>query len=275
MSVGDRSKQGARDAARSNVLDRGVRLGIVAYGVTHLIIAATALPLAWGDRSSGSASQEGAFAQMSQQPLGDVLLTGVALGLVCMALWQALEAFAGHRQEKGGKRLLKRTVSAGRAVVYAALAWTAASTAWGNGASGSGGSTQSLTARVMSAPGGTLLVGAVGLAIVGVGAALAYQGWSERFTKHLENRATSGETRAPVVLLGKVGYLSKGVALGVVGALFLTAAVQRQPRETGGLDEALHELLRQPFGSALLAVVALGLGAFGAYCFFWARYLRR
>ncbi len=275
MTVRDRSKRGAQDAARSDALDRGVRLGIGAYGVTHLVIAATALPLAWGDRSSGTASQQGAFSQMAQQPLGDVLLTAVALGLVCMCLWQALEAVTGHRDAQGGKRIVKRTVSGGRAVVYAALAWSAASTAWGTDGSGSGGSTESLTARLMSAPGGTLLVGAVGLGIVGVGLALAYHGWSEGFLEHLDHRATSGGTRAPAVLLGKVGYVAKGVALGVIGALFLTAALQHQPRESGGLDQALHELLRQPAGPALLAVVALGLGAFGVYCFFWARYLRR
>jgi hypothetical protein len=126
----------------------------------------------------------------------------------------------------------------------------------------------------MSAPGGTLLVGAIGVAIVGVGAVLGYRGWAEKFTEHLESRATTGGSRKPVVVLGKVGYIAKGVALAAIGALFLTAAVQHQPKESGGLDVALHELLQQPFGPLILGIVAIGLGCFGVYCFFWARYVR-
>jgi hypothetical protein len=78
-----------------------------------------------------------------------------------------------------------------------------------------------------------------------------------------------------VVVLGKVGYLAKGAALAAIGALFVTAAAQHEPKESGGLDVALRELLQQPFGPVLLALVALGLGCYGVYCFFRARYLRQ
>lgn len=271
MGTGSRLKtRGGTDP-----LAKGVQVGLVAYGVTHLLIAATALPLAWGDRTEERASQQGALARLAEQPLGDVLLWVIVLGMASLVVWQLLEAAVGHRDEDGVKRVWKRLGSAGKAVVYAALGWTAAGTASGSGGSGGSGSTDGVTARVMSAPGGTLLVGAVGLAIVAVGVVLAHRGWSEKFTDHLEPGATSGGTRTPVVVLGKVGYIAKGVALGAVGALFLTAAVQHEPKESGGLDVALHELLRQPFGPYLLGVVAAGIGCFGVYCFFWARYVRR
>jgi hypothetical protein len=264
-----------REAGGSDALDRGIRLGLLSYGLTHLVIAATALPLAWGDNSSGKASQKGAFSQMAQQPFGDALLWVIAVGFVCMTIWQAVEAAAGHLDEEGKKRVFKRVASGAKAVVYAVLAWTAANTALGSGSSSSGSSSpDGITAKLMSAPGGTFLVGLVGVVIVAVGGYLAYRGWAEKFKKRLDERAVT-QSRAPIVLLGKVGYIAKGVALAVVGVLFVTAAVQHQPHKSGGLDVALHALLRQPFGPVLLAVVALGLACFGLYCFFWARYLKR
>ena len=163
-------------------------------------------------------------------------------------------------------------MSAGRAVVYAVIGWTAASTAVG---SGSGRSTDSLTAQLMSAPGGRWLVGLVGVAVVAVGVTLAVVGLTRKFTDHLDARATGGPRRTPVVVLGTVGYVAKGTALATIGSLFVTAAVQHQPRESGGLDVALHELGRQPAGTVLLLAVALGIGAFGLYCFAWARHLDR
>jgi len=264
-----------REAGNSDALDRGIRLGLVSYGITHLVIAGTALPLVWGGESEGTASQQGAFAQMAQQPLGDALLWVMVVGLVCMAVWQAVEAGMGHRDEDGGKRVFKRVASGVKTVVYAVLAWTAASTAVGSGGSSGSGSTDGITAKLMSAPGGPWIVGAIGAAVVGVGGYLVYKGWTEGFTKRLDPRAEERSGPVPVVPLGKAGYVSKGVSLGVVGGLFVTAAVQHQPKESGGLDVALHQLLQQPMGPVLLAVVALGLGCFGLYCFAWARYLRR
>jgi hypothetical protein len=259
----------------SDAFFTGVRVGLVAYGVTHLIVAATALPLAWGDRSEGRASQTGALSQMAQQPFGKVLLWVVVVGMACLAVWQLAEAAVGNRDADGAKRLAKRAASEVKGVVFAVLGWSAATTATGSGGSGGSGGTDGYTARLMSAPGGALLVGAVGLGIVAVGFGLAYRGWAEKFTKHLDGRATTGTGGSSVVLLGKVGHIAKGAALAVVGALFVTAAVQHQPKESGGLDVALRELLTQPLGPLLLAIVALGLGCYGVYCFFWARYLRR
>jgi hypothetical protein len=140
--------------------------------------------------------------------------------------------------------------------------------------SGSSG-TDSTTAKVMSAPGGQQLVGLVGLGIIGVGCFLVWLGLSERFTKQLDVKARTRGRRTPIVGLGKVGYAVKGLALGIVGVLFTTAAVQFEPRKSGGLDQALKTLLDQPFGPYLLIGVALGLGCFGLYCLAWARHLDR
>ena len=252
-------------------LDRGVRLGLVVYGIVHLIIAVTALQLAFGDRS-GNASQQGAFGQLSRSTLGDAALVLVAVGLVGLVVWQLVEAAVGHRRHDGGKRALKRLGSVGKALVYGVLAFSAAQKI----SSPSGGTrTDSMTAQLMSAPGGQLLVGLVGLGIVAVGAYLAYKGWTEKFSDDIDAEGSSGKRRDPIVLLGKVGYIGKGVALAGVGALFVVAAVQHQAKESGGLDVALSQLLQQPFGVPLVVVVSLGIGSFGLYCLAWARHLDR
>jgi hypothetical protein len=271
MGLGTGAAADAREIDRSPWLDHGVRLGLVVYGIVHLIIAVTALQLAFGDQS-GNASQHGAFTQLSQSPLGDAALVLVAAGLLGLVVWQLIEAAVGHRRDDGGKRALERLGSVGKAVVYGVLAVSAGQKVF---SSGSGKSTDSTTAQLMSAPGGQFLVGAVGLGVVAVGAYLGYRGWAEKFTKDLDVKANSGRRREPIVLLGKVGYLGKGVALAGVGGLFLTAAVQHQAKESGGLDVALHELLRQPFGVWLVVAVALGIGCFGLYCLAWARHLDR
>jgi len=262
----------AEKVDNSDALEYGVRVGLVVYGVVHLIIAATAIDLVVTGGGGSTASQKGAFAEMAESPLGAGVLWVVAAGFLALVVWQGVEAAIGHRDSEGKSRVFKRLASLGKAVVYAFLGFSAARMAAGSGGSSKGG-TDSMTARLMSAPAGQILVGLVGLSVIAAGGYLAYRGWAEKFTKRLDARATSGGERLPIVLLGKVGHIAKGASLAAVGALFVIAAVQHDPQKSGGLDAALHDLLREPFGAVLVVAVALGLACYGLFCFAWARHL--
>ena len=76
-----------------------------------------------------------------------------------------------------------------------------------------------------------------------------------------------------MVRLGQVGYAAKGVALAIVGLLFVVAGVTFDPDRAGGLDTALRTLNGQPYGPYLLTALALGIACFGAYCFAWSRHV--
>ena len=195
----------------------------------------------------------------------------VALGFLALVLWQLAEAVSGHRREDGAKRTAKRLVSVGKAVVYGTLGVSAFRIAIGSG--GSGSSTDTATARLMSLPAGQVLVGLVGLGILVVAGFLVRTGWQERFTKRLDSKARSGDRRKPIVMVGKIGYLGKGTALALVGGLFCYAAVTHDAQKSGGLDQALHKVLEAPFGPVLLVLIALGIGCFGLYCLIWARHI--
>ena len=79
--------------------------------------------------------------------------------------------------------------------------------------------------------------------------------------------------REGVARLGQVGYIPKGVALGVVGGL-LSYATLTADRQKQGLDGALQTILAQPFGKFLLTAVALGFVAFGLFAILQSRYRR-
>ena len=272
MDVSMQAEQAGRRADNSEWMDHAVRVGLISYGVVHLILAWLAVRLALGD-GGGSASSKGAIHELAQTTVGRMSLYVVALGFVALVLWQVLEALWGHRDEEGGKRLVKRLTSAGKAVIYASLAFTAVRTAAGSSSSGRG--TDGITARVMGMPGGPLLVGAVGVGILVVAGFLAYRGWTEKFRSKLQSEGKTGKEGSAYVTFGKVGYLGKSVAIAIVGALFLYAAFTHDPRKSGGLDEALHRLLQQPFGAPVLVLIALGFACYGLFCFAWARHLER
>jgi hypothetical protein len=72
--------------------------------------------------------------------------------------------------------------------------------------------------------------------------------------------------------LARFGYASRGVVHVIVGGLAVLAAWGGgRTTDTKG---ALQSLMDEPFGQAIVAVLALGLIAFGIYCFIEAAYRR-
>lgn len=272
MDVPLQAQLAGHRAHNSEWMDHAVRVGLVSYGVVHLILAWLALRLALGD-SGGNASNQGALHQLAQNGLGRVSLYVVAAGFLALVVWQGLEAAFGHRDEDGGKRVLKRVTSAGKVVLYGSLAVTAFKTATG-GSSGGGG-TKGLTGTIMSWPAGPMLVGLVGIGVLAVAGVLVHRGWTEKFRDKLDFKGQSGKDGEAYIRFGQAGYISKGVALAVVGLLFGYAAISHDPQKSGGLDQALHKVLQQPFGAPVLVLIAVGFACYGLFCFAWARHLNR
>ena len=271
-----RAAGAAGRAGDSDALEHLARIGLIAYGVVHLLLAWLALQLAWGGGSGESADQAGALATLAEQPLGRPLLWLLAVGLVALAAWQAAEVLRWRsRLSSSGdarKKALEKTGKAvAKAVLYAALAVLAVRTATGSG----GGGGQQQAAGVFGWPAGRWLVALAGLVVIGVGVYLVHKGVSKRFLEEVDLGQAPPQTRRLVTRLGQAGFPAKGVSLGVVGALLVYAAVTFDPARATGLDGALRTILGAPFGKVLLTLVAIGIAAFGAYCLVRARYPER
>lgn len=260
-----------RKAGDSDWLDGAVRLGLVAYGAVHLLLAWVALQLAFGHRAH-SASPQGAMHELAGKPLGGFLVWTIGIGMFCLVAWRLLEAAVGHRGSTGAEQWRARAVSAGRAVVYGAIGASAIGTALGSGRS-SDQESRSLTARLLDLPAGTWIVGAVGLVIIGVGIAHIRTGIGDDCREALTAEGRSGETGTAYLLLGRVGYVAKGLVICSVGVLVGYAATTHDPDHSGGLDTALRTVLDQPYGPALLSALAVGLACFGLFCLARARHL--
>ena len=253
------------EVRRSRPYQALVRVGLVSWGLVHLVLAWIALQVAFGNK--GDASNEGALKELTQQPLGVGLLWVMALGLFTLVIWQVLEATIGREEPGRDGRLRRRLASAGRAVVYLAIGLLAIGVAMGQ--SSSGNAEETVSSRLMALPFGRILVAGVGIAVIAVGVSQIVKGVKQNFTEDLDHGAGQGVRR-----LGTVGYCAKGVALGIIGALFIWAAISYDADKAGGMDSALSTLRDQPFGTVLLVIMSLGIACFGVFCFVWARKAR-
>ncbi|MEV5694066.1 DUF1206 domain-containing protein [Micromonospora globbae] len=272
MSLTRTAEATASRTADSRWLEVLTRAGFIGYGLVHLLFAWLALQIAFG-RSADDGDQSGALRTLAAQPLGKVLVVATGVGLLAMAIWQALEAAAGHRAERGRERTWERLASLGRTVVYLYFAWTAYKV-FSDAGSHSADQQEAFTGRAMESSGGRWLVGLAGLVLAAIGVGLVVYGLVKRFEKHLRLGEMSHRTRRLARRLGVAGYAAKGVAYAIAGVLVIVAAVTYDPEKARGLDAALHTLREQSYGGLLLTLVALGIAAFGVFCFLQSRYRR-
>jgi membrane protease YdiL (CAAX protease family) len=263
------TRSAARAAEGSTVFRTIARIGYVVLGILHIVIGVIAISFVVGG-GGGEADQGGAMEQIQDAPMGVLLLWVIVLGLVALAIWQIADAFL-ERNPDTKKKWGYRLKYLGTAVAYLGIAFTALVYALG-GQSDSSESSQSFSAQLMSSPGGIVLLVLFGLLIAGIGIAFIVRGFTRAFKKHLD--LPPDPLGKGIVTFGVVGYVAKGIAIAVTGALFVVAAVTHNAENAGGLDAALHALAELPFGPIILWVVGAGLIIYGLFCFARARYAR-
>ncbi len=249
-----------REVGDHPIVENGARLGYAVNGLLHLLIGWLAVQVALGVRAA-KADQSGALATLTGSAVGTLTLWLAVAGFALLGVWQLTEALVRRRRSVRLKAL-------GKTLVYAAVGWSALGFLRGAGRDASE-QTVDVTARLLAAPLGRLLVGVLGLGVLAIAGYHVVKGWTDRFLRDLREHPGSW-----AVWSGRAGYVAKGVALGFVAVLFLVAAGNGTPERATGLDGAMRSLMELPGGSLPLLVIAVGFAAYGSYSFARARFAR-
>ena len=268
MSNGTRVRSAMQSSGANRVLRTLARAGFFGSGLIHLLLGYLAVRVAL--HHSARSDQSGAIAAIGKLPGGEALLWVMTVGLFALGLWLLLAAAFGIGGSSD-KRWVRALVSAAKAAAYIALAITSLTFAMGS-SSNARSSTKQASSDVLHLPGGQVLLGIIGLIALGVGGYMVAKGARRGFKKDLT--MPGGTAGRVVTALGVVGYIAKGIAVAVVGILFVAAAVTLDASKATGLDGALKALISLPFGATVLVAVGIGLMAFGVYTFARARYAR-
>ena len=264
----------AREVTDHPALRQLARVGLIAYGAMHLLIAVLATRLAWGARGA-DADQTGALRTVGDWVGGPVVLWAIGLGLMALAVWQGGEVLLWwHGLLDPESRLRTAYVCAkclAKAFVYAAIGVTALLFAVGREYEADE-NVRELTSDTLGIPGGAVLVAVVATGVCAVGLYVLARGFTGGFMKDIDLPAAPDRWEPWIEGIGRIGYVAKGIAFALVGVLMWQAATSADVEQATGLEGAMTAVMSVAAGPWLLSAIAAGFGAFGIYALARARY---
>ncbi len=127
---------------------------------------------------------------------------------------------------------------------------------------------------MLDLPGGRWIAGAAGAVVIGAGLWIAVRAVRRTYHKHLRMAEMSERMRRAVDVTGVFGGAARGVVFATAGGFVVAAAVTYEPGKAKGMDDTLRSFAETPAGPWLLAVIAVGLAAFGLFSCANARWRR-
>jgi hypothetical protein len=205
--------------------------------------------------------------------MGTVLLAILACGLFAYTAWRFAEAAVNPEREPntfGGWS--KRAFRLGSGIAYATLGVAATrlllkhhlhvhhASDW--------------VAWLIGKPGGKWLVAGAGAGVLFYGLLRLYKATRGELKRQLMLDGYAARARAWILGLGSIGQAARGIVFAVIGTYAFAAGLHANPHQAKGVKEALLFIEQAPYGALLLALVSLGLMAYGLFQFVEARYRR-
>lgn len=255
----------------ANVLNLA-RVGLIARGTVYVLIGILALMVViYGPDAGGKITDSrGALRELVRQPLGYFLLSLVALGLFCYAVWRVLAGIFDYDDYgRGWSGWLVRAGQIIGGLVHLALGAYALNLMFLFTRTNNRASEQRLVRWLFGLPFGDWIVGAVGIGIIIFGVAQFVIAWREAFRHYMDIPEAHGRVVIPIC---KYGLMARGIVFSLIGWFFTRAALMHSPTEAGGFREAWRALRAQPLGDAWVSFVAIGFMAYGLFSAIEAQY---
>lgn len=249
--------------------ERFARFGLVSKGIVYFLMGTLSVLAAFG-LSAEKGDKAEAFKFIYDQPFGRLILIAVALGLLGYVMLRFFQAFKNiENKSKDLKGITARIGYGLSGLLYLAIGAYALKLALAGGGGGGNDSRQFIVSKVFEYPGGEYIIGAVSLVVMGIGIYQIIRGVTAKFMKKVNLYRSNMKDAFKTT--GTIGYVSRGIVLGIIGYFLFHAALVSNPDEAQGTGAAF-DFLQNKFGSIMMAIVAVGLAGYGVFCFVKAKY---
>lgn len=252
--------------------EKAARIGYVTKGIVYFLVGGLSAMAAFGLGGDVSGKKD-VFQWIIGLPFGRILLGAVAAGLLGYVSWRFIQAIKDPENRGNDfKAIMKRIGIAASGLAYTAVAFYAGKLALMPSGDDGGDSRQFFVSKLLQQPAGQWIVGAIAVFFAGMGVYYIFKAVSGKYKKRIDSDQMSEDERKAVMTAGRIGYIARGTVIGIIGFLFLKAALNSNASQADGTEGAFKFLQDSGYGPWLMGAVALGLVSYGIFCFVMAKY---
>ncbi|HEX7354674.1 MAG TPA: DUF1206 domain-containing protein [Mycobacteriales bacterium] len=264
----DRTAGASAGSAVRTALRSGARVGLVARAVFYLLLAYLTLRVAaLSGHAANQVDANGALRIVAGAPADKAVLGAAGAGFALFGLVRLRAAWTDDTEER-----LRRVTTAIQGVASLVVAYIPFSYALGNTRTGTEQQTHRSAAHLLGLPGGRVIVVAVGFVVLGWAAWQVRGAIRRDYAEGLDLSELPPRARRAVVVASGTALAARALVIAPIGIFLVAAGLTYDANHVRGLDGELLLLTHHPWGTAVLALIALGLLDFAAYALVEARY---
>lgn len=258
------------DGASRTALRVGARAGLIARATFYLLLAYLTLRIAaLSGKGAKQVDANGALRIVAGAPFDKVVLGAAGVGFVLFGVVRLRAAWTDKDESTLGR--VTTVIQGLGSFVVAYIPFTFV---FGHTSTGSEQQTHKTTAHLLGLPGGRVIVVVVGLVVLG------WAGWQIRGAVRrdqedgLDLAGCGRRARRAIEIVSGTGLVARAIVIAPIGIFFLVAGFTYNASKVHGMDGELLLLTRHSWGTAVLALIALGLLDFAVYALIEARFRR-
>lgn len=244
----------------SSKREKFARFGMLTKGLVYSLIGIlTGLAaLGMGGKQTGP---EGALKYLAQQSFGQIILILIAIGLLGYVFWRFYQALTNPQNlDNDAKGYVKRLAYVISGFIYGGFAFYALKLVFNSTTNASGALNTS----------NNLIIIAVGIGMLVKAAYDIYRAYSENFREEIHESKLSSNEQKLLLKAGKFGHTARGLVIGLMAYLTLSSGFTSGNTINTQTDAFTY--IQNEYGTAVLAIIALGLIGYGVYMFIKAKY---
>jgi hypothetical protein len=245
-------------------LQRYMRVGHGAKGVLYGLIGLFLVNDIIHDQPVISGS-DGVLVALGRRPMGSIMLTLLALGLLGYVLWRLIQAGInpGHQGRPGLRQFVQRFGYVCSGLAYFSIARTAGRLAF-NLAVDFNDTLDDIASLLFEVEIGPWMLLGMGFGVIGIGLVYIYGAISGGYISEFRQQLDANVARW-ATLVGQVGITARGVGFILIGGYLVKAAYLIEDGPAGGLGKVFDQLDSQPLGEYWLGAIAFGFIAYAIY----------
>lgn len=244
--------------------------GCISTGLIYGAIGIIAI-LSFLKIKQGGADESSLFEFLDDYLLGQIVVWLILTGTLCYIAWRIFEAFTDpYKYGNDWKGVARRTGIGLSSIADVLIAYSAIMVLLGISRYREDGQPvkeRDMVGNMLQESWGDWLVVSIGVIILVTAVVQFFYGVTRGYRERLEIKQFSKEIKQVIHLLAWVGYLARGIIIGIIGFFFIKAGFTDNSEFIVNTDKAFN-FIGDHVGHLPFILVAIGTFCYGVFMFF-------